>query len=223
MPAVVPFIPLIAAAVGTGGALYAQNRAGKQQRELLQQQQGVGKETMAQGRQFLGQAQQAFGPALGYYSSILADPRSATAPEQNRIGTLYQGQAQTARNQFQRGGYGPSQAEAVRGQQRAANEEVIQRGRPMAAGALANIGGGLGQLGMQGFGLGSGIMGNVFNQGLMARQQSFNEGSAMGQGLFNAYNQYLMGRATQAPASSNTGGNSGFITGSISGSSGWPD
>jgi hypothetical protein len=66
----------------------------------------------------------------------------------------------------------------------------------MAASALSSMGQGLSGLGMQGYGMGSGILGNVFNQGLAAREQQFNQGSQIGQGLFNAYQAYLFSRAT---------------------------
>lgn len=194
---VVPFIPLIAAAVGTGGALYAQNKARQQQDDLMKQQKAAAGPSMELGKGFLEQSKEAFSPAMSYYTGLLNNPREATAPEQNRIGTLYQGQANTVRNQYPRGGYGPSAAENMRSQYRAANEGVIQNARPQAAGALANMGGALGQLGFQGYGLGSGILGNVFNQGLAARQMSFNQGAALGQGLYNAYNSYLLNRASQ--------------------------
>lgn len=216
---VTPFIPMIISALGTGYGIYNSERQNRAQRQQMQQQQGVSRETMDVGRGFLGQSERAFGPALSYYTGLMGNPREATASEQNRIGTLYSGQAQNARNQFPRGGYGVTQAENLRGQQRAANEGVIQQARPMAAGALANMGGGLGQLGMQGFGLGAGIMGNVFNQGMMVRQQGFNEGSAMGQGLFNAYNQYLLNRANTSPSTSNSAG--GGMYGSMPGFEEW--
>lgn len=207
---VVPFIPLIAAAVGTGGALYAQNKARQQQNDMMKKQEAAVGPSMEAGKGFLEQSKGAFGPALNYYAGMLSNPREATAPEQNRIGTLYQGQAANVRNQFARGGYGASAAESLRGQQRAANEGVIQNARPMAAGAMANMGGALGQLGFQGMGLGSGILGNVFNQGLEARRMNFNQGAALGSGLYNAYNSYLMNRATQQPGNSGGGGSSTY-------------
>lgn len=213
MAAAVPAIVSVASALYSG---YQQNKARQKQDELMKNEQKIqDQEVHPASKEFLGQSQQAFGPALSYYSSMLNNPREATAPEQNRVNSLYAGSATAARNMHPRGGYGPSTAENVRSQQRQANESIIQNARPMAAGSLANMGGALGQLGMQGYGLGTGILGNVFNQGLQARQQAFQTGQAAGGAFFNAYNQYLMNRAN-----STTDQSGGGLYGGASGASG---
>lgn len=220
MPAVIPFIPLIAAAVGTGGAMYSANKQRQQQSNLLKQQQSYANKITPGADSFLQQGQGAIGQGLNYYSSMLNNPREATAPEQNRISSMYAGQAANVRNQYPRGGFGPAAAGNLRTQERGAQENVIQQGRPMAAGALSNLGMGAAGLGYQGYGMGSGILGNVFNQGLAAREQQFSQGSQLGSGLFNAYQGYLLSRAVPQPgggSASGSGGNSGFIPGSFSG------
>lgn len=221
MPAVIPFIPLIAAAVGTGGALYASNKANQQAKNQQKQQQALANQAQQSSQGFMQQGQQALGPALNYYTGMLNNPREATAPEQNRISSLYAGQAANVRNQSPRGGYGPSAAGNLRNQQNAAQEGVIQQGRPAAASALSNLGMGLSGLGYQGSGQSAGILGNVFNQGLASREQQFNQGSQLGSGLFNAYQGYLLSRSLNGPGNSQPStGNSGFIPGSFSGQGG---
>ena len=217
MPAVIPFIPLIAAAVGTAGSMYSQNKARQQQSNLTKQQQALAGQIAPGANNFLQQGQQAIGPALNYYTGVLNNPREATAPEQNRISSLYAGQAANVRNQTPRGGYGPSAAGNLRNQEMGAQEGVIQQGRPMAAGALSQMGTNLSSLGYQGYGLGANILGNVFNQGLASREQQFNQGSQLGSGLFNAYQGYLLSRSLQNPGTSSDTSQGGFIPGSFSG------
>ena len=188
-------LPWIISALGTAYSANRANKANQQTGDLYKQQQALAKPAAAAGAQYLNQSQQAMGPSLGYYTSMLANPREATAPEQNRIGGLYAGQTANVRNQFQRGMYGPSAAQSIRDKSNAAQENVIQNARPQAAQSLAGMGANLGSLGMQGYGLGAGILGNVFNQGLAARNQSFNQGSQVGSGLFNAYQSYMMNNA----------------------------
>ena len=201
----------IPAAVGLVGS-YLQHRdsksAANNTNALASQQLQMAQQAIPQANQFLSQANQALGPSMSYYTSMLANPREATAPEQNRISGLYSGQASTVRNMYPRGGYGPTGAENLRNQQRQATENVIQTGRPMAAQGLANIGTNLAGLGFQGYGLGSGILSNVFQQGLQNRQQQFSQGAALGSGLFNAYNAYLLSRATQPTSGSLPSGGS---------------
>lgn len=219
MPAVVPFIPLIAAAVGTAGSMYSQNKARQQQGNLTKQEQAMAGQVTPGANQFLQQGQQAIGPALNYYTGVLNNPREATAPEQNRISSLYAGQAANVRNQTPRGGYGPSAAGNLRNQEMGAQANVIQQGRPMAAGALSQLGTNLSSLGYQGYGLGANILGNVFNQGLASREQQYQQGAGLGSGLFNAYQGYLLSKALTGPGNSNTGSTNtgGFIPGSFSG------
>lgn len=216
MPAVIPFIPLIAAAVGTGGAMYSANKSRQQQKDQLKAQSALAGQVTPGATDFLHQGQGAIGQGLNYYSSMLNDPRSASAPEQNRISSMYAGQAANVRNQYPRGGYGLSAATNLRGQERAAQEGVIQQGRPMAAQGLSNLGMGAAGLGYQGMGLGANILGNVFNQGLASREQQFSQGSQLGSGLFNAYQGYLLTRATQNPGTQQStlpnGGTPSWVT-----------
>lgn len=200
-------VAAIPAIVAVGSALYGahqQNKARQKQDDLTKKELANQQEVQGYGKNLLNQGQQGIGPSLNYYTSMLANPRESTAPEQNRISSLYAGQAANVRNQSPRGGYSLGAAESMRGQQRSAQEGVIQQGRPMAASALSNMSMGLSGLGMQGYGMGSGILGNVFNQGLAAREQQFNQGSQIGQGLFNAYQGYLLNRATNTPGGSGT-------------------
>jgi hypothetical protein len=219
MPAVIPFIPLIAAAVGVGGAAYSANKARQQQSDAMKKQAAYAGQITPGANQFLQQGQGAIGQGLNYYASMLNNPRESTAPEQNRISSMYAGQANNVRNQYPRGGFGPAAAGNLRNQERSSQESVIQNGRPMAAGALSNLGMGAAGLGYQGYGLGSGILGNVFNQGLAAREQQFNQGSQLGSGLFNAYQGYLLSRSLTGPGNSGAGSpdTGGFIPGSFSG------
>lgn len=220
MPAVIPFIPLIAAAVGTGGAMYAANKSKQAQSDAMKKQAALAGQITPGAGNFLQQGSGAIGQGLNYYASMLNNPREATAPEQNRISSMYAGQAANVRNQYPRGGYGLSAAGNLRNQEHAAQEGVIQQGRPMAAQALSNLGMGTAGLGYQGMGLGSGVLGNVFNRGLASREQQFNQGSQLGSGLFNAYQGYLLSRSLSGPGSSQSSGNTdqgGFIPGSFSG------
>lgn len=193
-------IGAVSAWVGHKDAKSAQN----QQNQLMQQQQSIAGQAVPYAQQFMKQAESGIGPSMNYYTSMLANPREATAPEQNRINALYAGQGSTVRNMYPRGGYGPAAAENMRSQQRAATENTIQMGRPMAAQALGNLGANVAGLGFQGFGLGAGVLGNVFNQGLAARQQNFSQGQQMGQGLFNAYQAYLLSRASGSASTPST-------------------
>jgi hypothetical protein len=205
MAPIIPFIPLIAAAVGTGASMYSANKQRQQQGNLTKQQQALAGQITPGAGQLLQQGQGAIGQGMNYYSSMLNNPREATAPEQNRISSMYAGQAANVRNQYPRGGFGPAAAAGLRSQEMAAQQAPIQNARPMAAGALSNLGMGAAGLGMQGYGMGAGILGNVFNQGLAAREQQFNQGSQLGGGLFNAYQGYLLSRSLQGPGQQSGG------------------
>ncbi len=206
MGAVVPLVISAASALYSG---YQQNKARQKQDEQMKAQTGMQQEITPYAKSFMSQGSQALGPTLSYYTGMLANPREATAPEQNRINGLYAGQATNVRNQFPRGGYGPAAAENLRGQQRAVTENIIQQGRPMAAGALGNLGTSLAGLGLQGYGMGSGMISNVFQQGLAARNQAMQVGQGVGSGLFNAYQSYLLNRSLQQPGTTTEAGGGG--------------
>lgn len=197
-------LPAIIGAIGTGYGMYSQNKASQQQKDLIKSQKDIFNRTAPTADQYFQQSQQAIAPTLSYYTGLMSNPREATAPEQNRLGGMYAGQVSNARSQYGRGGFGPAAAENLRGQYRATNESIIQQARPQAAGALGQLGTGLGSLGYQGYGLGAGILGNVFSQGLAARQQEINLGGQLGQGLYNAYNNYLLQRSLQQPGTTTT-------------------
>jgi hypothetical protein len=212
----------IPAIVSAGSALYgaySANKARQKQDELNKSQQAIQAQVTPQAKNYMNQSQEAIGPALSYYTNNLNNTREATAPEQNRIGALYAGQAAAARNSAPRGYLGAGAAENVRNQQRQATEGVIQNARPAAAGALATMGGNLGQLGMQGYGLGSGILSNVFNQGLAARQQTYQQGMGMGGSLWNAYQYYMLNRANNPGGTTDQTGTAGMY-GGMGGASG---
>jgi len=195
-------VPAVISLVGGIYSAHQANKARQQEGDIMKQQLGLQKETQPWAKQFLGQSGQALGPALSYYTGMLANPREATAPEQNRVSSLYAGSAASAMQNGPRGAYGPAAAEGIRNQHRSALEGIIQQGRPMAANALSGLGSNLAGLGFQGYGLGAGILGNVFNQGLQARNQQFQQGSAVGSGLFNAYNSYLLSQSMRQPGDS---------------------
>jgi len=206
----------MAAAVPIAVALYGayeQHKQGQLQKKLVNQQLSTAEQGQQEGKEFLGQGRQAIAPALSYYTSMLANPREATAPEQNRISNMYAGSVASAQNAGPRGGrFGPSQAANIGQQERQAQENVIQQGRPMAASALSSLGPQLSGLGLQSQGLGAGIYGNIFNQGLAANQQQYQQGAGLGSGLFNIYQAYLLNKATQQP--DNSGWYGGMGTGS---------
>lgn len=188
---------IIPAVVAAGASMYEAHQQRKQQSQLSRQQLELANQGRQTGQGFINQGQQAIGPALSYYTSMLANPREATAPEQNRISGMYAGSVANALNMGPRGGmFGPSQAANIGQQERQAQQGVIQQGRPMAANALSSLGTQLSGLGLQSQGLGAGIYGNVFNQGLQANQQQYQQGAGLGSALFNAYQMYLLNRAT---------------------------
>lgn len=190
--------PIVAAVVGVAYSAYAANKQKQQQADLAKKQAALAAPAADAGKQLLGQGQQAISPALNYYTSMMANPREATAPEQNRIAGMYSGSVQNALNQGPRGGaFGPSTAGNIWGQEKAQQGQVIQNARPQAANSLSSMGQGLTSSGMQGLGMGAGIYGSVFNQGLNANNQQYQQGMGAGNSLFNAYQQYLMNQSAQ--------------------------
>jgi hypothetical protein len=202
MPAVIPFLPLIATAVGVGGSAYLANKNKQTQGDLLKKQQGIAQPATTSGQQLTGMGTSAIGQGLNYYASRMANPAQATAPEQNQVSNLYSGQAANIRNQYGRGGFGPTQAQTTANQSMAVRQGIIQQAPGQAAAGLSGLGTQATSLGYQGQGLGAGIYGNVFQQGLTANQQGYNQMSGAGNALFQAYQQYLLQKAAQPPGQS---------------------
>ena len=202
--------PLVISALG---AVYAGHEANKQrqlQHDQMKKQEELLKPAAESGKLYTQQAQSAIGPTLNYYTTLLSGNRSAMqeamAPELNSIAKSYAGSAAATRGLYPRGGTSPSAAGNLRYQELGDINNTLYKARPMAANALGSLGTNLAGLGYQGLGLSAGISSNIFNQGMQARQQQFGEGQAAGQGLFNAYQAYLLSRSMSGGGSGSGGG-----------------
>lgn len=201
-------VPLVASVIATAVAKHESDKAQAQQKQISKQQQDIANQAIPFGKQFMGQAQEALSPTLSYYTSLLSGNRALTqatmAPELNNIAHQYAGRAAATSGLYPRGGATPSAAENVRNQYSSDVNNTLFQARPMAAQALGGLGTNLANLGFQGYGLGSGVLNNVFSQGLAARNQQFQQGSALGGGIFNAYQAYLLNRANNPSGGGNT-------------------
>ncbi len=214
MPVAIP------ALIGAASTVYGAHEAQKQEeknRGLMGQGQNLYAGVHSAGNQLLGQGQQGIGSGLNYYTGMLTDPRAATAPEQNRISSMFAGQANNVRNMYPRGGFGPSAAMNLRNQEMGARENVVQQGRPMAAQALTGLGTNAASMGLQAYGMGGGMLNNIMNAGLNANQQQYQQGQGLGSGLFNAYQAYQLGQAFNGPGQQGQGGGGGGFYGGMGG------
>lgn len=226
-----------AAVVGAGASAYSSHKQSKAadkqlklEKDQIEAQKGLTKDTLPYGKSYLEQSQQALRPTLGYYQSLLRGDRSAVqerlAPEMNSVANRYQGAYTTQRSLYPRGGMSTAATQDLPYKQIADQNNLIFQQRPQAAQSLAALGPSLGSLGMNAYGLNSNIQNNLFNQGqtsyqnqMGARQSQLDSGMAAGQGLFNAWQAWQNRPQTAyVPSSTYSGGVAGTgATGSTGG------
>lgn len=201
---IIPAISAITAIYGAVSSRNAAKKSLKQQKDAQKQQQDIYNQAVPSAKDYLAQSKQAINPTLNYYTSLLGGNRyamqEAMAPELNALGHQFAGSAGAASSLYPRSGQGPSAAGKAREGYNAAVNDTMFQARPMAASALGSLGTGLAGLGYQGLGLGAGASTNIFNTGMQGRAEQGQYGQQAGQGLFNAYQAYLMSRGMASPS-----------------------
>lgn len=117
----------------------------------------------------LPQAGANFGQASGFYSGVMADPSQATASGAADLAKQAQSQTSQLQRNSGRGGWQASSAAAIPQQVQAEGLRRQYAAKEGAAGAL-------GQLGVQGGQLGSGVFGNLMQNELGGKQVGIGQG-----------------------------------------------
>jgi hypothetical protein len=201
-------MPIAQVAMAAYGA-YSAKKAGDEQKKQLRRQNAMGNEAAGMGRNFYNQSQQAYGPAMNHYRQLAsANPlavREAIAPEMNAMTDQYRNAYNSARTLHGRGGMSANQASQMPFDLAGKQTNMMYSARNNAAQQLAGMGGQLGGLGFQGFGMGAGIHQNLFQNTLAARQQQYQEGAGAGESLFNAYQNWVQNRPDQTAPGAQVG------------------
>lgn len=197
-------IPLATAVYGAISSHHAATEADKARKRTEAQQKDIYGQLKPTADQYTAMGKSALSPTLNYYMSLLGGNRyamnEALAPELNAIGEQFQGSATNSHNLYGRGGGGPSQAQNVRDKYNSAVTNTTLGARPGAASALGGLGVNLANLGYQGYGQGVNTSNSIFQNGMQGRQEQYNYGKDAGQGLFNAYQAYMLTHGGNATA-----------------------
>lgn len=146
---VIPFIPLIAAGIGSASSAYAAHKAGQtndavaaQQKPLLDAQTGLAKDTAERGKTLFNTGLPLFNSASGYYNSILrGTPKTlqqVLSPEIGKINETYRG-AESGLERLAPGGVRDHAAADLSRQRVGQLASLVPTIRPMAAANLGNL------------------------------------------------------------------------------------
>jgi hypothetical protein len=187
MPAVVPFIPLIAQGVGMAGGAIAGRKAQKnamqrspEEQAALAGQTGVAGAAGSAGQQFLGQAAPWMQQSGNYYSTLLKGNRAAqsqaVAPYAAQLSDVARGEE---RNLVRSGVQGAARDVAMAdiGRRRASGIAGLVTGmQPGAANQLGQLGNQSGQLGSNLTQTAGNLYSNLLGQGFQNRKYAREEG-----------------------------------------------
>jgi hypothetical protein len=178
------------------------NQAKKNAKDAKKQSQGLIDAQMDQlktlkpyGERLLGQGTTNLEQVQSYLRPLVSGDRAAmeqaAAPEINSIAEQQQGSLNTQRNLYPRGGMGAAMTADQPRQLQGDITNFLFGARRSGAEALGTLGGNMASLGLGAMGQGSGLTNSMLEYGLNARNQQFNQESAIGNGVMNGI---LLGR-----------------------------
>ena len=201
MPAVAPFIPLIASGVGAIAGGISNKNAGKKQDAMLAAQQQAAQQQMAQSGQLFNMGAPLVNQGATYYQKLLrgdrAALRSATSPEANEVTDIYRGAENSIRRSNLTGANRDRQMGELARERAGRIASLVPIARRAAAEQVTGLGQNLVQGGQSGLNAASGALGNVSQQNSQNQQDSDtrwgNYGKSLGGLITDVYKAWPRG------------------------------
>ena len=195
MPAIIPFIPLIAAGVGAGATVYAAKKSASTAERLARPVEAAGQAQTEQARQQFGLGSPAVRQAMSYYQTLLTGSRGQmqqlTAGPRGAITDVYSGAARG----LERSGVRGAERDVARGEigrQQAGQIASLTTGiQPHAAGALGDIGLNLTGQGGSNLAGAAGTYGNLLGQQLQQGRFQYGADVASGEAIGKVLTELL--------------------------------